>query len=190
MGDNTKINLEPKDEIRRDFLWKVIGRFDLYIGSTNTKAAFILTFCTVALGVVATNPEKLLLPFENHSWLFKLIAVAIFAVIGTLIGALWFILKVVNPFLKTSSEPGGYHSRVFFSDVANVPTADKYLASIKRMTVLEMEEDLTKQAYSLAEGASLKFKNLKLAIGFLLFGTIPIFVFYLLSRLIVTILGD
>lgn len=189
LRDSAQGTLKPADDIRRDFLWRVIARYDLYIGSTNTKAAFILAFCTVAFGVLTTAPDKLLQPFVDYDLLYKVVAIAIFAVLGSLFGALWFTLQVVSPFLKTPSEPGGYHSRVFFGDVAKFSTADKYLASIDRMTSGELEEDLAKQAHALAEGTCLKFKNLKRAIGCLMFGAIPVLVVYVLLRATVAIFG-
>ena len=180
-------DIESDAQARRDFLWRVIARFDLYIGSTNTKAAFILAFCTVSFGVVATNPEKLLHPFLHMDFLFWVVGCLIFTVIGSLLGALWFTLQVVNPFLKSPREPGGYHSRMFFVDVAMFSSSEKYRDSVRKMTSEDIEEDLAKQAYALAEGTCGKFKNLKRAIGCLLFGSVPMMIIYVVLRAVIAV---
>lgn len=183
-------NTPATADAKRDFLWKIIARFDFYIGSTNTKAAFILAFCTVALGVVTANPEKLLGPFVSFPLLQQFIAASIFTLIGTLLFSLWFTLKVVNPFLSSPSEPGGYHSKVFFGDVGRFPSAEKYWASFSSLSAESIEEDLAKQAHVLALGTASKFKNLKRAIGFLLFGSLPTMIAYVVLRVVVAVIGS
>lgn len=182
-------NIGSDDQFRSDFLWKVISRIDQYIGSTNAKSAFIVTFCAILFGVVVSAPEKLLQPFETYKTVYILVGIMIYALVGSLLVSLWFALKVVNPFLSTSSEPGGYHSKVFFVDVAHVKTAEKYFSSVQEMSRGDVEEDLAKQAHSLAIGANSKFKNLQYAIVSLLFVSLPVVMVYVVLRASFAIFG-
>lgn len=186
IGENHS-RLEPSH--RRDFLWKVIARYDHYISATNQKAAFILGFCTVLFGVIGSSSDKLISPFEPTPWLHVSVAVLMFAIIASLIVSLWYTLKVVAPFLKTPSEPGGYHSKIFFGDVAAIGSPEKYALLVGALDETSLEEDLGKQTHVLAKGLTAKFNDLNTALRVLVFGTLPIMILYVALRVLNAALG-
>ncbi len=49
-----------------DLLWKIIQRYDYYIGTTNAKAAIIATFNTFVFGAIVIKWQDLLPLFGAH----------------------------------------------------------------------------------------------------------------------------
>lgn len=173
----TKKEYEEKQKL----LIEIIKRFDLYINSTNTKIAIILSYCTVCfigIGIrFATSFHK-----ESPQWYFY----ATFIVFIILTS---YIIKIAYNTLYPDTNPG--HSErekqsiFFFSDVASFDGGrDAYKEKIFQITAEEIVDDLSGQAFILANIANDKFKMLQKIIKWVVLGHLPlVLLFVILSFL-------
>src|SRR6185312_864273 len=60
-----------------DTLWRVIGRFDLYMTSVNAKAALIATFNTFVLTAVVLKWQQIIGQFRYYAATTRLAAVLV-----------------------------------------------------------------------------------------------------------------
>lgn len=171
-----------------DFLWKVLGRYDFYIGSTNTKAALLIAYNTFVVSGIILKWKDISPCFASHPKLAVATAALLFLLAIFSLASLIFTFRTINPYTKTCRQPGKYHSKIFFSDVSQFESADSYLDSVKTSAPESLFEDLAKQTYIVARGVDLKFAELKKAIGAILFFQIPTLVAVLLVHLITKIL--
>jgi len=134
----------------------VIGRFDTYIGSTNTKAALLGTFNTFVLGTIVLKWKDLQTILNGHpkSMFWAAVFVTI-AAVATLI-SLAFAFVAIHPFLKSYKKPGGYHSNIFFMHVSEHATGDDYRAALLQANEDAILTDLCHQAHALACGVGAK----------------------------------
>lgn len=154
--------LQPQEQA--DLLWKVIGRFDFYINTVNTKATFLIAFNTFMFSAIILKWVDLMKPVEQSKGavFFGTIFFAIAAIAA--LTSLAFTFGAINPFLKSPEKAKKYHSRLFFEHVAKHEKPEEYLGEITSCTRAELVEDLASQAHSLAEGTSNKFRWIKLAV--------------------------
>src|SRR5207245_2524372 len=87
--------------------------------------------------------------------------------------SLAFTFWSINPFLKSPTRPGNYHSNIFFGDVAAHEKPEGYLAAAEKWDEAALEKDLAFQAHALATGLKDKFRFLKLAVRCILFAQLP-----------------
>ncbi|EIA07286.1 Pycsar system effector family protein [Flavobacterium frigoris] len=130
----------------------IIGRFDTYIESTQTKSNLYLALNTAILaGIItiaaSTKPEDV-----TH---FALIIMAIIALLAVL--SITITLIAITPYLKSASEKSA--SVIFFQDVTNY-TFKEYAEKINAISDKKLLLDLTCQAYSLAGGLKAKYQKL------------------------------
>ena len=79
-----------------------------------------------------------------------------------------FIIKAVYPFLNSgNSSIDKYHSYIFFNSVAEFKTEKDYTDSYSKQSDIEVENDLTRQAYQLAKGLKSKFYHIEWAMRFI-----------------------
>lgn len=157
---------------KKDFLWRVIHRYDTYIDTTNSKAAFLIAWNTFLFGTLVVKSADFAMGLSTHPKLqggFWTIAVMLAI---SCLASLWFTFKVVNPFLSSPRKPMDYHSLIFFCHVAELDES-KYLTEIESLTEDKAVRDLAFQANVLAKGTTAKFTSLKLAIGIILIAQIP-----------------
>lgn len=165
-----------KSADRREHFWNVIRRIDAYTRSTNTKAGVVATFNSLILGTTARCLENVTGQVESLSaWtgcsLWWLIVPA------TLSGfSLLFTVLAVLPYLGSDDEED-YTSLIFFQDIA-LKEVQAYVNQVKKIDEDAAIEDLSRQAYALAEGASQKFFLLKIAFWFLIGAGLSILVLY------------
>lgn len=170
------------DGSRRDFLWKVLARIDFYINTTNTKAAFILSVNSLLFGLLALNGEQLLADF-HHRGLHVTMAVVLAVLGALLILSLGFAISVIAPFLDSGSRTNKYHSKIFFGSIAKFEEVD-YLGAVKNLIEKDADEDLARQIYVVAKGADGKFARLQTASRLLLWGSIPLILFFMFVKFI------
>ncbi len=130
----------------------IIGRFDTYIESTQTKSNLYLALNTAILGGIitiatATKPEDVTG--------FSLTVLGIIAFLAVL--SISITLVAITPYLKSASDKS--NSIVFFQDVANY-TFENYVEKIKDISDKKLLLDLICQAYSLAGGLKAKYQKL------------------------------
>jgi len=130
----------------------IIGRFDTYIESTQTKSNLYLALNTAILGGIititaATKPEDVTV--------FSLIVLGIIALLAVI--SITITLIAITPYLKSASDKSA--SVVFFQDVANF-TFEEYADKINTISDKKFLLDLTCQSYSLAGGLKVKYQKL------------------------------
>ena len=160
---------EYTDEKRIDFLFKVIGRYDHYINSTNTKASIVIAWNGILIGTVLLKFDEVLRLYQGARWSVTLASVLL-SLIGICgLASIFFVFNVVFPFLeKTSQTPTGRvlqsESMIFFGSVAAMGK-DTYTARVKDCTPSEVLSDISDQAVILAVGLIEKMERLRRSIS-------------------------
>lgn len=154
-------------ENERDHSKFIIQRFDTYIAGANTKGNFLLAINTFLIGVIVTNYTKILtlIHCSNINPYFN---IGIVLLVLLCLAATFYILKSVYPFLTSgNSSKDSYHSHIFFNSIAEFKEANDYRTSFVKQSNLNVEEDMSIQAYQLAVGLKSKYKNLETSIKFI-----------------------
>ncbi|EJL60418.1 Pycsar system effector family protein [Flavobacterium sp. CF136] len=151
----------------RDHSKFIIQRFDTYITGANTKGNFLLAMNTFLIGVIISNYSKIELLINcNHAIIYFDIGIILLTLLSLL--AMLFILKSVYPFiLSGNSSSDGYHSHIFFNSVAEFKGSQEFRKSFLKQEDLNIEEDMSSQAFYLAKGLKTKYKNLETAMKFI-----------------------
>jgi hypothetical protein len=152
---------------------KIIGRYDFYYGSVNSKAALLIAFNTFVAGSIALKWADIEQAFVGHREEFIVECVLLFALVATSLVSLFFTFRAINPFLGSPCIPNDYHSLIFFADVKKFPTPDEYHKQVQQINDADMLRDLAFQAHSLAVGLADKFAHLKTGVGWILYGQLP-----------------
>jgi hypothetical protein len=101
---------------RRDFLWKTLERYDVYVGMTLTRAATVTALNTLIVGYVILKAGDILGSFGGH---VKLRWMAVFVLgVGGLAAAVSTFLSflAIAPYLGPNGSKKS--SLIFFRDVA------------------------------------------------------------------------
>ena len=166
-----------------DTLWKVISRFDTYMGTINAKAALILTFDTFAVTALALKWGDIVTNIGGGPavgrWVAFLLTVATLAALGSMAAA----FMAVAPYLGSPKAPGKYHSILFFQHVAEHAAGIDYLTAVRNHDVTSFEGELAEQARSLAVGLNSKFAQLRVSVLLVLFGILVPMAAAVLTRL-------
>lgn len=177
MADTEQITETPARIGQKEpFLWKVVSRYDHYIGTTNTKAAFLIAYNTFVIGGILLKWSEIVPSFSANPKSAIGIAMLLFLLGVCAVLSLVFTFRTIYPYLKSGKSPDAYHSKIFFSDVAEYPTGNDYLKSVQGMLEADIEHDVAQQTHLLAKGLVCKFKCLQTAIGVILFGQVPILI--------------
>ena len=140
-----------KDINHVDFLWKVIGRYDFYIGTTNAKATMMIAFNVFIISGVILKMEEIL-PKDHYKSSIVVVLLLAFVTISSLV-SLYKTFQVVHPFLKSKDNS---RSNIFFIDVAK-RKPEEYCESVKILTEKDLVSDLATQVNAVAQGAKSKF---------------------------------
>jgi hypothetical protein len=160
-----------------DMWLKIIGRYDFYYGSVNTKAALLIAFNTFVAGSIAFKWADLQQAFINQKAEFVIECILMIALVGASLVSLFYTFQSINPFLGSQRRPNDYHSVIFFGDVKDFQTPDEYHKQVEKLTDRELRRDLAFQAHSLAAGLALKFDYLKRATWWVLWVQLPVLFF-------------
>lgn len=179
-GENL-VFIEPQHSINKiDFLWKTIQRFDFYINSTNVKASSIIAFNTFVLGGIVLKASEILpLKGVDHCLYLASGISLIISAIASLVSLITTFF-VISPFLKSSGDTDPkvkepYSSTIFFADIAKLSSATQLLEQIKSSSDEVIYQDLSIQAYSLAQGLNGKFEKIKMIFYCILLVQLPAF---------------
>lgn len=169
-----KEHLESKtNDLAVDSLWRIIQRYDHYIGTTNTKAAIAAAFNTFIFGTIVIKWQELLPLFGAHRSAAVLAGFLLaIAAIASLV-SLWATFQVINPFLRSPKSPTQYHSVIFFSHVAEHENSENYLSCFQQSNSDTLCKDLGTQAHVLACGIRDKFQKMKIAVGAIILVQLP-----------------
>lgn len=156
-----------------EFVWKIISRFDHYIGTTNTKATVIVAFNTFVFSAIVLKWADLLLPYQGQRAIVFISSLLLLVAALSSLVSLAAVFLVINPFLKSPKKPAKYHSIIFFGHVAEYDKADEYLQCVQSSDEDKLTEDLCIQAHALAQGLDKKFRIMKIAVYAILFFQLP-----------------
>jgi hypothetical protein len=151
---------------------KLIGRYDFYNGSVNTKAAMYVAFNVFVAGGIVLKWKDIQDALAGQKVAFFIVGVFLLVALAASLVSLWYTFRSVNPFLGSPSIPKNYHSLLFFGAVKEFNIED-YHTEVAKLTDEELRRDLAYQAHALAEGLWRKFAALKTATGWILFAQIP-----------------
>lgn len=172
----------PSELDRREFLWKVLGRFDVYIGSVNAKAALLVAFNAFVGSLIVLESRGLNLITGGLMLLKVGAAVSLVAAgLGTL-AALWFTFAAVTPYLRSPKRIGKYQSLLFFLHVAEYEPPDDYVAAVCALSEDDALHDLALQVHAVAKGLDAKFACLSRATRSVVFVQIPALALLLIFR--------
>jgi len=160
-------------KLKIECLYKNINRLDFYINTTNSKTAFILAFNSFIFGSILLKYSIILEKNFGTCELLKFPAsIFLFFVMCSSLVSMYYAFMVVNPFLKSIPISSDYHSVIFFGDVSKFKDENEFLKKMENIDTDKLIEDLEKQFYILSKGLSIKFNNLKISIGFLMYGVV------------------
>jgi hypothetical protein len=179
---NTANNAQrPNLQGKIDILWKIIGRYDFYIASTNTKSSLIMAWNGVVIGTVLLKFDDILKNY-HASPEGPIIAGALVVITGlcSLISS-YYALKVVFPFLTSTSS--NRETLVFFGSVAAMGVT-RFTQKLADVSNDEMFADLADQGATLAIGLREKMNDLRNAIRAIYGGFAAIFILMILRFLV------
>lgn len=166
MSENPGEDTEKPDE----FLWKVLGRFDHYIGAADAKAGVIATLSTFIIGGVFLRYERLV-QTASMKGLVVFAMVLVFLSLGAATISLF-------PSLLSSrdSDPDGEDeekdeegggSLIFFGDVAEREDSKDYRTDVAASDEESRFRDLADQVHTVGWLTDRKFTSLQWAYGLL-----------------------
>lgn len=153
----------------------IIGRFDAFIESTQTKSNLYLALNTAILGGIITIAAS---TKQEEVTFFSIIILSIIALLAVV--SISITLIAITPYLKSASDE--IASIYFFKDVANF-TFEEYVDKIKSTSEEKTLLDLSCQAYSLAGGLKMKYQKLFFA-GRIIIAEFVFLIIYLMTLII------
>lgn len=132
----------------------IIGRYDTYIESTQTKSNLYLALNTAILAGIITLLTALRPEDRDINVILVLGITALLALVSITI-----TLLAITPYLKSVSNKS--NSLIFFQEVSNM-TYD-YHDKVEKISEAKFLKDLSCQAFSLAGGLKSKYQNLMIA---------------------------
>lgn len=132
----------------------IIGRYDTYIESTQTKSNLYLALNTAILTGIITLLTALRPEDRDINVILVLGITALLALVSITI-----TLLAITPYLKSVSNKS--NSLIFFQEVSNM-TYD-YHDKVEKISEAKFLKDLSCQAFSLAGGLKSKYQNLMIA---------------------------
>jgi len=173
------------DNIEKDkqsFLFEVLKRYDHYIATTNFKVALLMSFIgIIVFGISSKAIDQDFANINTHI-IYFFITVSATTTISALVSAI-YLLKVVFP--NTSNEKLDKKSIIFFGDVSNCENGSSgYSKKVKEVSQDEINDDLSKQVFTLACIVSNKFEKLKVAVNIIIRFTIPFLILTLATLFI------
>jgi hypothetical protein len=174
---------------KSDFLWKTIGRFDIYYNSVNAKASALIAFNVFVVTGIAIKWNDLSIWFVQPC-ARTVAGGALFVAVAASIISLWKTFATVNPFLASPKKLSSYQSLIFFNHVAEYEKPEDYLDAIQKLNDDDAIKDLSFQAHALARGLKKKFADLRVAIGVILILQIPALALFFLLHLILRLIAS
>ncbi|WP_155741250.1 Pycsar system effector family protein [Burkholderia pseudomultivorans] len=166
---------EKNHSDQQKLLFEIIKRYDLYINTTNTKTAIILSYCMAFIGGLGFKLVDLVEKREHDILWTALLVVSSASLLITLASA-HFAYKALMPQTPSGVAAHESPSVIFFGDVAShAGGRDGYYQKLTNLSIEEVNKDLAYQAFILAKIASTKFQSLNKSIRILAFYQIVAF---------------
>ncbi|WP_437804514.1 Pycsar system effector family protein [Sorangium sp. So ce693] len=162
------VESKGKDDI--EFLLKVIGRYDTYIGTTNTKAAGLVALCAFLVGSALSKWNDLVSGPRPLQWA---IGICLFFATLAALASIFRAMEAIFPQTRSPERPQEYSSLIAYSAVAK-HSADSYHKSILGQVESARVLDCAFQVHTLAVIATDKFAKLQKSFWWLLWLVIPL----------------
>ena len=155
-------------------LFEVIKRFDVYIGTTNTKSAIVMSYCAAVIGLVTLLISKMV-PDVSHPAFLVFVGLFSIIVVASSVVCMAMAMLVIFPVTFSSPKNHNGESLIFFCDIAAVKDGPAgYVARVNEVSDIEFLADLSNQVFTLSKIVSEKFERIKkLSWCLLLFNFIP-----------------
>jgi hypothetical protein len=143
---------------RRAFLWKVLDRYDIYIGSTLSRTATTTALNTLLVGYIMLKSADILAAFGSHTTL------RVLAFIGLGVGGLAAFASTLLSFFAVApylGRAGAKKDSLIFFEHVSARDKKAFATSINSLTEQQATEDIAAQVHDVATGLSGKFKWLK-----------------------------
>lgn len=157
----------PADQ--QKLLFEIIKRYDLYINTTNSKIAIVLSYCMAFIGGLGFKLVDLVDKRVHDCWWIALLLASVVAV-GITLCAAHLAYKALMPQTPSGMAVHETPSVIFFGDVANHPGGrDGYYQTVTNLSIDSINKDLAYQAFTLSKIADGKFKILNRSIRLIAF---------------------
>lgn len=154
---------------QQKLLFEIIKRYDLYINTTNSKIAIVLSYCMAFIGGLGFKLVDLVDKRVHDGWWIALLSTSVVAV-GITLCAAHLAYKALMPQTPSGVALHEAPSVVFFGDVANhAGGRDGYYQTVTNLSTEGVNKDLAYQAFTLAKIASSKFNTLNRSIRLIAF---------------------
>ena len=157
-------NSEDKTEVNKkiEHLFKIIGRYDTYIASTNAKASLVIAWNGIVIGTILLKYRDIVGSYQTTETAQDVVSMILVLIGLSSAVSILLVINVIYPFLKSTSRTSTGRvlvdeSAVFFGSVAKL-TAAEYEKQITELTSDKLLGDLTDQAVILAQGLNSKMK--------------------------------
>lgn len=181
-NNDNKQFVKPKEKL--EMLFKIISRYDFYINSANSKASIIIAWNGIIIGSVLLKYNSIIALYCKPEWAYYVSNIFLAGLAVSGIFSIFFVFKVVTPFLSSSdSKKGSPRSLIFFGDVSEI-THEEYARRASVLTYEEALSDSALQAHILATGLSRKMKDMQKSIRAVNCGLLIIILLILLKGII------
>lgn len=154
--------MDKKEQL--ELLFRKIARYDFYINSTNTKASIIIAWNGIIIGTIFLKYNSIIEQYCKPEWAYYISNILLILLSISSILSIFFVFKVVHPFLLSSnSKDGTAKSLMFFGDVSEI-SYNEYAKRESELTYDEALSDSILQAHILAIGLSRKMKDMQKSI--------------------------
>jgi hypothetical protein len=155
-------NSEDETDKKIEYLFKIIGRYDTYISSTNAKASLVIAWNGIVIGTILLKYRDIVDSYQTTVTAQGLVSMILILIGLSSALSILLVVNVIYPFLKPTSRTSTGRvlvdeSAVFFGSVAKL-SAPEYERQISELTSDKLVADLTDQAVILAQGLNNKMR--------------------------------
>lgn len=180
---------KPAVGLTPDTIFRIMQRFDGYVGTTHARAPLVLTFNTFSVSAILIKWEELMQAFNGNVVAARVASILLVIIALAALVSLAYVFRVVTPYVSPRSkrlarmEPGRRPSLFYFEDVADLSVPELLKAMEERDDSI-VRADLAEQAHALALSVREKFKNLNGATRTILLVQLPAIAALVLLKLV------
>lgn len=174
-----------------DTIFRIMQRFDGYVGTTHARAPLVLTFNTFSVSAILIKWEELMLAFNGNVAAARVASILLVIIALASLVSLAFVFRVVTPYVTPRHKrieratPGRLPSLFYFEDVADL-SVPELLRAMEERDDAAVRADLAAQAHALALSVRQKFRNLNGATRTILLVQLPAIAALVLLKLVAT----
>jgi len=158
--ETTEADYSQKEKV--ELLLKIIGRFDFYINSTNTKASIIFAWNGVVIAALLLKHAEILASLGDAQYRCGIGVILVLIGISASISN-FLAFRVIFPFLKGSNISAGNRSIFYFGSVGSM-SSEQYFERVSKISPSDTLIDITDQGVTLAKGLVVKMVKIRRSI--------------------------